>query len=231
MKLLIIQTSPPHTASTLLVNAIYGIIPELFGKKIIGIWTPNFQKYFENIIVIKNHNTNIDELINKYNKEFKLVFICSERQEMNYLIDKKYKNYDNVVVFDFNELNETTSNTLTNIVDNIYNKVKNVLCDIELDKSQCIERIKLMNNKYEQIKNLNFSYIDNFFELHGSHRNRKPQETEIKPQETETKRKTKLKIKPETDPETETETKPKLIQRVKLFRRFKLVHKFKLYNM
>jgi len=39
MKLLIIQTSPKHTASTLLVNAIYGLIPELYNKKIIGIWT------------------------------------------------------------------------------------------------------------------------------------------------------------------------------------------------
>lgn len=33
MKTLIIQTSPQHTASTFLVNAIYGMIPELFDKK------------------------------------------------------------------------------------------------------------------------------------------------------------------------------------------------------
>ena len=32
---MIIQTSPAHTASTFLVNAIYGLIPELFDKKII----------------------------------------------------------------------------------------------------------------------------------------------------------------------------------------------------
>jgi hypothetical protein len=39
MKLLIIQTSPKHTSITLLVNDIYGLIPELYNKKIIGIWT------------------------------------------------------------------------------------------------------------------------------------------------------------------------------------------------
>jgi len=173
MKLLIIQTSPEHTASTLLVNAIYGLIPELFNKKIIGTWHNNFEKYFENIIVIKNHNTNIDELIKKYDKNYKLVFICSERREKKYLIDNKYKMYNNVVVFDFNELNETNNNTLIQIVDNIYNKVKKVLPNIELNTQKCLERIQLMNIRYEEIKNKPFTHIDDFFEIHGSHRNRK----------------------------------------------------------
>jgi hypothetical protein len=172
MKLLIIQTSPYHTASTLLINAIYGLISELVDKKIIGIWDNEFENYFENIIVIKNHDIDIDKLINKYDKIYKLVFICSERQEKNYLIDEKYKKYNNVVIFDFNELNETNDNTLLKIVDNIYDKVKNVLSDIDLDKTTSIERIKLMNIRYEEIKENPFSYIDNFFEIHGSHRNR-----------------------------------------------------------
>ena len=172
MKLLVIQTSPYHTASTFLVNAIYGLIPELFNKKIIGIWDNDFEKYFKDIIVIKSHDLLIDELINKYNKNYKLVFICSERQKMNYLIDNKYKSYDNVVIFDFDELNETSDNKLIQIIDNIYNKVTNILPNIELDKTKCIERIKLMNIRYEEIKNMPFSYIDDFFEIHGSHRNR-----------------------------------------------------------
>jgi hypothetical protein len=177
MKLLIIQTSPTHTASTFIVNAIYGIIPELFDKKIVGTWDNNFEKNFENdfknIIAFKCHNTNIDELINKYNKKYKVVFICSERQQKNYLIDPKYKTYNNVVVFDFDELNETIDNTLIQIVNNIYNKIKNVLPNVTLDKTKCIERIKLMNIRYEEIKNKPFSYVDDFFEIHGSHRNRK----------------------------------------------------------
>ena len=55
----------------------------------------------------------------------------------------------------------------------VYNKVKNVLSDVELDKTKCLERIKLMNIRYEEIKNKSFSWVDDFFEIHGSHRNRK----------------------------------------------------------
>lgn len=175
MKLLVIQTSPEHTASTFLVNSIYGLIPELFDKRIIGIWTPDFEEYFKDIIVIKNHNINIDELIDIYN-EYKLVFICSERKNMNYLIDEKYKTYNNVIVFDFDEINETSDNKLIDIVDNIYNKIKNILPNIELDKTKCIQRINEMNIRYEEIKNEPFTYIDDFFEIHGSHRNRKQNE-------------------------------------------------------
>lgn len=172
MRLLVIQTSPEHTASTLLVNAIYGLIPELHDKKIIGVWTPNFETYFENTIVIKCHNTNIDALIKKYNNQYKLVFICSQRPSINKLIDQKYRTYKNVVIFNFIELNETTNNTLTQIVDNIYSKVKNVLPTVELDKGKCLERIHRMNIRYEEIKNHPFGFVDDFFELHGSHRNR-----------------------------------------------------------
>ena len=173
MKLLVIQTSPNHTASTLLVNAIYGLIPELHDKKIIGLWTPNFETYFENIIVVKSHDTNIDALIKKYNDQYKLVFICSQRPGINKWIDKKYKMYKNVVIFNFIELNETTNNTLTQIVDTIYSKVKNALPPMELDKGKCTERINKMNLRYEEIKNHPFNFVDDFFEIHGSHRNRK----------------------------------------------------------
>jgi len=173
MKLLIIQTSPYHTASTFLVNALYGLISECYNKKIIGIWNKKFYKYFKNIIIIKNHNTDIDELIARYGKKYKLVFICSERQDRNLLIDPKYKTYSNVTIFDFAELNETIDNPLKDIVDNIYEKIKNILPEdicIQLDKSRCIERINNMNARYEEIKHNDFSFIDPFYEIHGSHR-------------------------------------------------------------
>jgi hypothetical protein len=172
MKLLIYQTSPAHTASTFLVNALYGLIPELFNKKIRGVWESNIDNYFNDIIVVKSHDINIDDLIKKYNNKYKLVFVCSERKEKNYLIDEKYKQYDNVVTFEFNELYETPNNSLIQIVDNIYKKLKIVLPDIEMNKQTCIERIQLMNIRYEEIKHKPFTYIDNFFEIHGSHRNR-----------------------------------------------------------
>jgi len=176
MKTLIIQTSPHHTASTFLINALYGLIPELCNKKIIGDWTNNFEKYFDEIILVKCHNIDIDELILKYNNKYKLYFICSERSELNYMIDLKYKSYDNVIVFDFIELNETETYDVPKILVHIADKIKPILSiqlNIELNIENGINRIVKMNNLYEKIKNLPFNYIDNFFEIHGSHRNRK----------------------------------------------------------
>ena len=153
IKLLIIQTSPSHTASTILANAIHGLIPSLCDKKIIYDCDLLFNTNFiEPIIAIKTHITNIDEIINKYknnkyNLKYKIVFICSEKQEIDKLMDPKYKLYNNVVIFDFNELNETPTNTLIQIVDTIYNKVSNVLPNIILNKITCMNRINLMKYK------------------------------------------------------------------------------------
>ena len=36
-----------------------------------------------------------------------------------------------------------------------------------------VQRCKLMNNRYDEIKNESFDYVDLFFHIHGSHRNRK----------------------------------------------------------
>jgi hypothetical protein len=180
MKILIIQTSPFHTASTFLVNAIYGMIPELSSKKIIGTWSRNFENYFakENIICLKCHNTNLDALSKLYCR-YKVLFVCSERQELDLKIEEKYKKkYGNAVVFEFQELNETIDNPICKIVDNIHYKFQKLLTDqsiteVTLDKATCIERINSMNARYEEIKSKPFSYVDDFFEIHGSHRNRR----------------------------------------------------------
>jgi len=171
MKTLIIQTSPQHTASTFLINALYGLIPKISNKKIIVEWTQNFSTYFEDIIVIKCHDTDIDNLILKYKNNYKLYFISSERSEKKMFIDNKYKSYKNIIIFDYKELNRTNENTIPKIIRNIYNKIQPIL-NIELNIKSGINRIKLMNARYKEIKHLPFSYIDNFFEIHGSHRNR-----------------------------------------------------------
>lgn len=194
MRLLIFQSSPKRTGSTLLVNALYGLIPELHDKnglfhklehindKITGdgpdanyckdCIPDTLDKYPENIIVIKTHNINIDKLYDLYSKNYKVVFICSERKDMKITIDEKYKTYNNVLTFDFNELNETC-NTLVEITDIIYNKVKIFLPEIEIDKTNCLGRLKLLNARYEEIKKEGFSYVDPFFQLHGSHCHKK----------------------------------------------------------
>jgi hypothetical protein len=172
MKTLIIQTSPTHSGSTFLVNALYGLIPELTSKRIIGTWTNNFESYFTNdILLIKTHELNIDDLILKYGEKYKLYFICSERKEYNYLIENKYKSYKNVIIFDYYELNETETNSIQNIIENIYKKIQPIL-NISLNIESGVKRITQMNRRYNEIQKFPFSYIDKFFEIHGSHRNR-----------------------------------------------------------
>ena len=171
-KILIIQTSPQHTASTFLVNALYGVIEKL---KDIPI-TFESHDYFDDISIFKCHDTNIDNLIKKYKNIYdELYFVCSQRIEYNLYIDAKYASYSNVIIFDYVELNETNENTIPNIIDNIYNKLQNLLSKhafITLNKQTAIERILNMNKKCNEIKNKSFNYIDLFFHIHGSHRNR-----------------------------------------------------------
>ena len=42
----------------------------------------------------------------------------------------------------------------------------------ELDREGCLTRIREMNARYNEIKDQPFEYIDPFYEIHGSHRNR-----------------------------------------------------------
>ena len=93
MKTLIIQTSPKHTASTFLINAIYGLIPELGDKKIITIKTQNLEEYFDQLIVIKCHKE-IDELIEKYKNDYDRII----NAELKYpiIMDTKGNIFDGV---------------------------------------------------------------------------------------------------------------------------------------
>ena len=177
MKILIIQSSPKGTASTVLVNILYGLIPELANTPIIYrdlTGTPKFNyEENENIKVIKTHNLNIDRFITLYSKIYQLYFICSERPQLDKRINNKYKlsKYTNIIIFSFDELNETQSNSISNIVNTVYNKINPIL-NIHLDIDSSINRLILMNKKYEEIKEKSFDYSDGFFKIHGSHRNR-----------------------------------------------------------
>lgn len=185
MKTLIIQNSPQHTASTVLINALHGFIEDLNVLPVcfVGKNYVNLEKSYwrHNIILIKSHSS-IDSIIKMYGNKYKLFFVCSERCEKKndiYMIDNKYRKYENVLIFDYNELNETENNSLNEIVENMYTKLSNFLPNINLNKTLCIQRIKNMNYRYQQIKHLPFSFQDNFFHIHGSHRNRKDNDAKI----------------------------------------------------
>ena len=176
-QILIFQTSPLHTGSTILVNALYGLIEQLKYQPILGDWDDLEKRMIDesnNVLVIKSHNLDIDNIMEKYKDKYELFFICSQRPFKNKFINQKYISYNNVIIFNFIELNETENNTIPQIIDTIYEKLYKLLCnyEIKLNKESGIERIINMNKRYEKIKHNNFDYIDDFFELHGSHRNR-----------------------------------------------------------
>jgi hypothetical protein len=182
MRTLIFQVSPARidsvgTGSTVLTNALYGLIVSLKDKPVIFKELHpddpiiNLDEITGDIIVIKTHNINIDELIYKYGEKCKLFFICSQRVEKKLLIDKKYETYNNVIVFNFKELNETETYSIRDIMINIHDRIKNNL-NIELNIENGVNRIVSMNNFYEKIKTRSFGYHDDFYHIHGSHRTR-----------------------------------------------------------
>lgn len=169
--IIIIQTGFKRTGTTFLVNLLYGFIaPNEAIHGFFDIEEPleSFSKYS----IFKSHMLNIEDIINKYSDKYQLYFIIAERDEK---IDEKYKELHNVLIFDYyKELLETEDNSIQNIVDSSYEKLSLFLPDeIHLSKESAINRINNMNSVYEDIKNYDFSYIDDFFALHGSHRNYK----------------------------------------------------------
>ena len=169
--IIIIQTGLKRSGTTFLVNLLYGfIIPNEEIRGYFDIENPlqPFSKYS----IYKSHLLNIEDIINKYSNKYQLYFIIAERDEK---IDEKYKELHNVLVFDYyKELLESDDNSIQNIVDNAHKKLSLFLPDdIHLSRESAINRINNMNNVYEEIKDYDFSYIDDFFALHGSHRNYK----------------------------------------------------------
>ena len=62
---------------------------------------------------------------------------------------------------------------MNQIIDNVYLKLYCFFQDrVLLDKETCRKRIEKMNETYAKIENRDFSYVDDFFQLHGKHRKR-----------------------------------------------------------
>jgi hypothetical protein len=172
---IIIQTSLPHTGSTVLINILHGFIMKDEPVHHVAHYyniTKRIYNNNENINIFKLHEPNIDDFIEMFSDKYNMYFVTSERGDK--VIDEKYHHYKNVLVFNYGELLETETYSIEDMVCNAYDKLRDFLPgDIELNKQDAIERIKKMNIAYEEIKDKPFSYIDHFFELHGSHRKRK----------------------------------------------------------
>jgi hypothetical protein len=168
--IVIIQTGHMRTGTTLLVNLLYGFMSP--DEKIRCLWEPHHKIHpFNMYNIYKSHNLDIDSYIKHHGDTHNLFFVCTERDDKK--INQKYKKYGNVLVFDYNEILETDSYNMNQIIDNVYAKLREFFPNsVTLDKETCIKRIEKMNEKYAEIENMDFSYVDNFFQLHGRHRNR-----------------------------------------------------------
>ena len=161
----IIQTSPCGTASKLLANVVYGLISPNTAIDL-GKGASDLTKD-----MVATHELELDVLLDQLSKKYKLYFIVSERRQHNKTIPAKYYDYDDIYVFQFEELNETPNNSVTNIVDTVYKKLIDKL-PFTLNKKTAVERVNNMNALYERIKERPFAYYDKFYCIHGHHRGR-----------------------------------------------------------
>ena len=170
----IIQSSPEHTGSTLLLNLIHGFISP---QEEIH-WDTH--SLIEKFLITKTHETNITKLENKY-PQYKLFFIMSERNDSKIKaeINNEYKKKSNVLVINYNNLLETNNNSIKNIIDYIFNEFNNFIPkelkpnkDDDLIKDDMTKRFKKVNETVELMKDKPFSQWDKFTGIHGHHRNR-----------------------------------------------------------
>lgn len=165
----IIQSSPPHTGSTVLCN----LVTEFFEKGL----PVHFEKEFilnNNRIVTKSHNINLNLWTQRFPEE-SLYFIVSTRDGDKYMqFDEQYKNWPNVLIFRYDELLITEKISLNYICRNVHKKISNFISFKGSSVEDLKTRFKGMNDCYEKIKDKPFSYIDDYYNLHGSHRDREP---------------------------------------------------------
>jgi hypothetical protein len=167
MKKIIIQCGPARTGSTVLVNALYGLMHS--GRPVYY----RSHTIYEHDYIIKAHRPDLDHWVNRYKDVYEIYFVCSVRKEKGFDIDEKFKSWPNVILFDYDELLETEENTLEDIMDNLITKLDPFFkYEINMNKQNGITRIQEMNRRYEEIKNKSFLYLDEFYHLHGHHRNR-----------------------------------------------------------
>lgn len=170
----IIQSSPPHTGSTLLLNLIHGFL------------SPHEEVHYDTaslidqFLITKTHNINVTELENKY-PQYKLFFIMSERDDskIKRKIPDEYKKKSNVLVINFDKLLEHNDNSIINIVNYIFDKLNNFIPkelkpnkDDDLIKDDMRKRFKKVNEIVDLMKDKPFSEWDQFTGIHGMHRGR-----------------------------------------------------------
>ncbi len=169
---LIVQSGFPRSTSTLLVNALYGMLLGMQYEPVVwsdfGRTAPFIYDTKYDLMIVKTHETDLARIAAAHSN-YNLYFICSERQPNN-RFDDKYRDWPNAVFFDYKELNEGPTNTLSQIISRIYMKVSPFLYNYNLNHVTAFKRVSDMNKRAEEIKDLPFDYADPFYQIHGGHR-------------------------------------------------------------
>ena len=168
--IVIIQTGHMRTGTTLLVNLLYGFMNPNDEIKCLWEIHHDIQSFQDKCNIYKSHCLNIEGFMQQHQEKYNVFFVCTERDDKT--ISEKYKKMHNVLIFDYNEILETESYTTEQIIENTYNKLRGFLpISVSLDKETCKTRIEKMNETYKEIENKDFSHLNEFFQLHGKHRN------------------------------------------------------------
>lgn len=170
----IIQTSAARSGSTVLSNILMAFFQPYEHLCFMGRSSYNPDLVKDNII-IKTHDKNLDDWIEKFGDIYDLYFIISDRGDYDW---DKYYQYEKTLFISYDELLENKDNMLSYIVENLYTKTKEFLpkqYTIYLRDNICIQnginRINNMNSKYEKIKDKPFEFVDKYYQIHGHHRN------------------------------------------------------------
>lgn len=126
-------------------------------------WPPRTHDF----MVLKTHEVNLDIITDQFS-DHNLFFVCSERRSIGHQFDAKYRDWSNVAIFDYTDL----TGPLIDIVDNIYGRLEPMMLSVPLSPWLGYERAEAMNARYAEIAHLPFSYVDSFYQIHGSHRGR-----------------------------------------------------------
>ena len=176
----IIQVSNPGSGSTVLVNLLMAYFQPYEGVVFMGRNYYN-EDIIHNNIVIKTHDKKINEWIDKYNEDFDLYFIISNRNDYDW---GEFHNYKNILFIEYDVLLETENNSIQNISKVVYEKVENFLPKEyiihnrkKISIQNGINRINNMNKRYDEIKNKPFEFVDKYYQIHGSHRNKNHEES------------------------------------------------------
>jgi len=171
----IILASPPHTGSTPLLNLVHGFLMPEEPRH----WCT--ERLIDQFMITKTHQLNLDGWEEKY-PHYNLYFVMSERNDdkMSRTICEKDKKKKNVLVVDYPEMLVTPEQSLNHMIETMYEKFVNFfpkeIIPLGKNKTQIkqamLERFTKMNQCVEEFKDKPWNICEDFYGIHGGHRNR-----------------------------------------------------------